>query len=225
MAEQAIKQNIFLWEGLDRYGKRTRGEMMGVSDVFVKATLRRQGVNPLKVKKKAKPLFGGKKKKITSKDITTFSRQLATMMSAGVPLVQSFEIVARGLENKGMQDLLLAIKADIEAGGTLAEALGKHPAHFDRLYINLVTAGEAAGILESILHKIATYLEKTEALKSKIKSAMFYPTAVIVVAFVITAILMIFVIPQFESLFKGFGADLPALTKLVITISEYFQEY
>ena len=225
MAEQAIKQDIFLWEGLDRYGKRTRGEMVGVSDVFIKATLRQQGVNPLKVKKKAKPLFGGKKKKITSKDITTFSRQLATMMSAGVPLVQSFEIVARGLENKGMQDLLLAIKADIEAGGTLAEALGKHPAHFDRLYINLVTAGEAAGILESILHKIATYLEKTEALKSKIKSAMFYPIAVIVVAFVITAILMIFVIPQFESLFKGFGADLPALTKLVITISEYFQEY
>jgi type IV pilus assembly protein PilC len=225
MAEQAIKQDIFLWEGLDRYGKRTRGEMVGVSDVFIKATLRQQGVNPLKVKKKAKPLFGGGKKKITSKDITTFSRQLATMMSAGVPLVQSFEIVARGLENKGMQDLLLAIKADIEAGGTLAEALGKHPAHFDRLYINLVTAGEAAGILESILHKIATYLEKTEALKSKIKSAMFYPTAVIVVAFVITAILMIFVIPQFESLFKGFGADLPALTKLVITISEYFQEY
>ncbi len=226
MAEQAIKQDIFLWEGLDRYGKRTRGEMVGVSDVFIKATLRQQGVNPLKVKKKAKPLFGaGKKKKITSKDITTFSRQLATMMSAGVPLVQSFEIVARGLENKGMQDLLLAIKADIEAGGTLAEALSKHPAHFDRLYINLVTAGEAAGILESILHKIATYLEKTEALKSKIKSAMFYPTAVIVVAFVITAILMIFVIPQFESLFKGFGADLPALTRLVITISEYFQEY
>jgi type IV pilus assembly protein PilC len=199
--------------------------MVGVSDVFIKATLRQQGVNPLKVKKKAKPLFGGGKKKITSKDITTFSRQLATMMSAGVPLVQSFEIVARGLENKSMQDLLLAIKADIEAGGTLAEALGKHPAHFDRLYINLVTAGEAAGILESILHKIATYLEKTEALKSKIKSAMFYPIAVIVVAFVITAILMIFVIPQFESLFKGFGADLPALTKLVITISEYFQEY
>jgi type IV pilus assembly protein PilC len=225
MAEQAIKQDIFLWEGLDRYGKRTRGEMVGVSDVFIKATLRQQGVNPLKVKKKAKPLFGGGKKKITSKDITTFSRQLATMMSAGVPLVQSFEIVARGLENKGMQDLLLAIKADIEAGGTLAEALGKHPAHFDRLYINLVTAGEAAGILESILHKLATYLEKTEALKSKIKSAMFYPTAVIVVAFVITAILMIFVIPQFESLFKGFGADLPALTRLIITISEYFQEY
>jgi type IV pilus assembly protein PilC len=220
MAEQAIKQDIFLWEGLDRYGKRARGEMVGVSDVFIKATLRQQGVNPLKVKKKAKPLFGGgKKKKITSKDITMFSRQLATMMSAGVPLVQSFEIVARGLENKGMQDLLLTIKADIEAGGTLAEALGKHPAHFDRLYINLVTAGEAAGILESILHKIATYLEKTEALKSKIKSAMFYPTAVIVVAFVITAILLIFVIPQFESLFKGFGADLPALTRLVITIS------
>jgi type IV pilus assembly protein PilC len=224
MAEQAIKQSTFLWEGLDRHGKQTKGEMAGTSDAFVKATLRRQGVNPLKVRKKSTPLFGGKKK-ITSKDITLFSRQLATMISAGVPLVQALEIVGRGLENRNMQDLILTIKANIEAGGTLAEALSRHPVHFDKLYVNLVTAGEASGILEAILHKVATYLEKTEALKSKIKSALFYPTAVIVVAFVITAILMIFVIPQFEALFSGFGADLPALTRLVITLSQYFQEY
>ncbi len=225
MAEQAIKQNLFLWEGLDRYGKRTKGEMVGTSDAFVKAALRRQGVNPLKVRKKTTPLFGGHKKKITSKDITTFSRQLATLISAGVPLVQALEIIGRGLENKNMQNLILTLKADIEAGGALAEALSKHPAHFDRLYINLVKAGEASGILEAVLHKIATYLEKTEALKSKIKSALFYPAAVIVVAFVITAILMIFVIPQFEKLFSDFGADLPAFTKLVMSISKYFQEY
>ncbi len=154
-----------------------------------------------------------------------FSRQLATMMSSGVPLVQAFEIVGRGHENKGMQDLILSVKSDVEAGGALADGLRKHPAHFNELYVNLVTAGEASGILEAILHKLATYLEKIEALKSKIKSALFYPTAVIVVAFIITAILMIFVIPQFEQLFAGFGADLPPLTRLVITISQYFQEY
>ncbi len=226
MAVATLKQSTFLWEGLDRYGKRVKGELAAASDASVKAVLRRQGVNPLKVTKKRASLFGGgKKKKIIPKDIAVFSRQLATMMSSGVPLVQSFEIVGRGHENKNMQDLLLAIKADVEAGTSLADSLGKHPLHFNELYVNLVAAGEASGILESILHKIATYLEKTEALKSKIKSAMFYPTAVIVVAFIITAILMIFVIPQFQQLFEGFGADLPPLTKLVITISEYFQEY
>lgn len=225
MAEQAIKSDMFVWEGMDRHGKRVKGEMTGTSDALVKATLRRQGVNPLKVRKKPKPLFSKGGKTIQPKDIAVFSRQLATMMSSGVPLVQSFEIVGRGHENKNMQDLILGIKAHVESGGTLAEALGKYPAHFDELYINLVTAGEHAGILESILHKIANYQEKIEALKSKIKGALFYPIAVIVVAFVITAILMIFVIPQFEELFKGFGADLPYLTKLVIQISQVFQEY
>lgn len=226
MAEQALKQVTFLWEGLDRYGKRVKGEAAGTSDAAVKAVLRRQGVNPLKVRKKSQSLFGGgRKKKIVPKDIAVFSRQLATMMSAGVPLVQAFEIVGRGHENKNMQELILSIKGGVEAGGSLTDALGKHPLHFNELYVNLVAAGESSGILEAILHKIATYLEKTEALKSKIKSALFYPTAVIVVAFIITAILMIFVIPQFQMLFEGFGADLPPLTKLVITISECFQQY
>ncbi len=223
MAEQAVKTDMFLWEGLDRSGKRKKGEMSGTSDSLVKAQLRRQGINPLKVRKKPKPLFGGGGgKSITSKDITVFSRQLATMMSAGVPLVQSFEIVGRGHENRNMQSLILDIKSQVEAGGTLAEALAKHPAHFDQLFVNLVAAGEQSGILESLLHKLATYKEKTEALKGKIKGALFYPIAVIVVAFIITAILMIFVIPQFSDMFANFGADLPALTALVIRISDAF---
>ena len=224
MAEVAVKSDMFVWEGVDRHGKRVKGEMSGRNDALIKATLRRQGVNPLKVKKKPKSLFpsGGK---ITSKDITVFSRQLATMMSSGVPLVQSFEIVGRGHENKAMQELILAIKGDVESGTALNEALGKHPLQFDELYVNLVTAGEHAGILEEILHKLATYMEKTEALKSKIKGALFYPIAVVVVAFVITCILMIFVIPQFQELFSGFGADLPALTQVVINMSAWFQEF
>jgi len=223
MAQAAVKTDMYVWEGLDRQGKRVKGEMSSQNDALVKASLRRQGVNPLKVKKKPKPLLGGGGKKISTKDITVFSRQLATMMSSGVPLVQAFEIVGRGHENKNMQDLILTIKGDIEAGGTLNEAFKKHPRYFSDLYVNLVTAGEQSGILETILDKIAIYLEKTEALKSKIKGALFYPIAVIVVAFVITCILMIFVIPQFESLFSGFGADLPALTRLVINISNWFQ--
>ncbi|MFT4561571.1 MAG: type IV pilus assembly protein PilC [Gammaproteobacteria bacterium] len=224
MADTAVKSDMFVWEGVDRHGKRVKGEMSGRSDALIKATLRRQGVNPLKVKKKPKSLFaaGGK---ITTKDITVFSRQLATMMSSGVPLVQSFEIVGRGHENKAMQDLILAIKGDVESGTALNEALGKHPLQFDELYVNLVTAGEHAGILEEILHKLATYMEKTEALKSKIKGALFYPIAVVVIAFVITCILMIFVIPQFQELFSGFGADLPALTQIVINMSKWFQEF
>jgi type IV pilus assembly protein PilC len=219
----AIKADMYVWEGIDKNGKRVKGEMSGQNDALIKANLRRQGVNPLKVRKKPKPLFGSSGGKITSKDITVFSRQLATMMSSGVPLVQSFEIVGRGHENKAMQQLILSIKSDIEAGGALAESLGKHPKQFSELFVNLVVAGEQAGILEDILHKLATYMEKTEALKSKIKGALFYPIAVIVVAFVITCILMIFVIPQFEELFSGFGADLPALTRVVIDMSNWFQ--
>lgn len=224
MAE-AAKSAMFVWEGVDKQGKRIKGEMSGTSDALVKAVLRRQGVNPLKVRKKPKPLFGTGKKKITTKDITVFSRQLATMMSSGVPLVQAFEIIGRGHENIGMQELVLAIKNDVEAGGTLAEALAKHPRYFSELYINLVHAGEHAGILETLLHKIATYLEKIETLKGKIKKALFYPMAVIVVAFIITSILLIFVIPQFQELFSGFGADLPAPTLFVIHLSEFFQKW
>lgn len=223
MAEAAVKKDMFVWEGTDKQGKRVKGEMSGQSDALIKATLRRQGIKPLKVKKKPKPLFGaGGKKKITPKDITVFSRQLATMMSSGVPLVQAFEIVGRGHENAGMQELILSIKSDVEAGNNLTDALRKHPLYFNDLYCNLIQAGEHAGILEAILHKLATYMEKTEALKSKIKSALFYPAAVIVVAFIIVTILMIFVIPQFQDLFSGFGADLPALTQFLIDTSHWF---
>ena len=225
MAE-AAKSVMFVWEGTDKQGKRVKGEMTGQSDALVKAVLRRQGINPTKVKKKPKSLIGsGRRKKITPKDITVFSRQLATMMSSGVPLVQAFEIVGRGHENASMQDLILGIKADVESGGSLTEALRKRPLNFNDLYCNLVEAGEHAGILEGILHKIANYMEKTEALKSKIKAALFYPTAVIVVAFVIVTILMIFVIPQFQALFEGFGAQLPALTQFVVNLSKWFQKF
>jgi len=221
MADAALKKNMFLWEGTDRSGKKVKGEMSGSTDALIKATLRRQGINPKKVKKKPKALFSSKKK-ITPKDIAIFSRQMATMMSSGVPMVQSFEIVGRGHVNPSMQDLVMAIKADVESGNTLADALARHPRYFDPLYINLVRAGEAAGILEDLLDKVATYKEKVEAIKGKIKKALFYPVAVVVMAFVVTAVLMIFVIPQFAALFSDFGADLPALTQMVITMSDYF---
>ncbi len=220
MAQAAAKANMFVWEGTDKRGKKVKGEMSGQSDALVKATLRRQGINVGKVKKKPKPLFGVNKK-VTAKDIAVFSRQLATMMSAGVPLVQAFEIVGRGHENPGMQELILNVKGDVEGGNTLADSLAKHPLHFDELFVNLVRAGEAGGILETLLDKIATYKEKTEVIKSKIKKALFYPTAVLVMAFVVTAVLMIFVIPQFAALFRDFGADLPAMTKMVIAMSDF----
>lgn len=223
MATNALKQHTFTWEGVDKNGRKVKGEMNGTSTALINATLRRQGVNPLKVRKKQKPLFDKGGKKITTKDIAVFSRQLSTMMTSGVPLMQAIEIAARGHSNPKMQELLLTLKSDVEAGGSLTEALAKHPLYFNELYVNLVGAGEQSGNLENMLNEIATYQEKTEALKSKIKSALFYPTAVIVVAFIITAILMIFVIPQFADLFNGFGADLPALTKMVISMSEFFQ--
>ncbi len=225
MTTKAEKQSIFIWEGVDKRGKKVRGETRSASASLAKAELRRRGINPKKVKKKPTPLFGNRKKKITPGDIAIFSRQMATMMSAGVPLVQAFEIIGRGHENPAMQELILTIKADVEAGNTLADALGKHSYHFDELYCNLVNAGEQAGILETLLDKIATYKEKTENIKSKIKKAMFYPIAVIVVSFIVTAILLIFVIPQFQEMFKGFGADLPAMTLFVIGLSEIFQEW
>jgi len=218
--------NIFVWEGKDKKGAKIKGETNGSSAALIKADLRRQGIKPLKVRKKPKPLFGGASgKPITPADIAVFARQLATMMSAGVPLVQSFEIAGRGHENPRMQELLLAVKADIESGSTLAESLAKHPLYFDELFCNLVQAGEHAGILEDLLDKIATYKEKVESIKSKIKKALFYPAAIIVVSFIITAILLIFVIPEFAALFKGFGADLPALTQFVVNASDVFIEY
>ncbi|MCB1857064.1 MAG: type II secretion system F family protein [Gammaproteobacteria bacterium] len=221
---KAQKADVFAWEGADRKGKRLKGESRAASIALVRADLRRQGINPLKVKKKS-TLFAKKGKKIRAGDIAVFSRQLATMMASGVPLVQAFDIVGRGHDNPNMQNLILSVKADVEGGTALAEALKKHPLYFDDLFCNLVHAGEQAGVLEELLHKIATYKEKTESLKGKIKKAMFYPAAVIIVAFLVTAIIMIFVIPQFQELFSSFGSDLPAFTKLVVTISEWMQSY
>ncbi|ORU89940.1 MAG: type II secretion system protein F [Cycloclasticus sp. symbiont of Poecilosclerida sp. M] len=220
------KKIIYLWEGTDSKGVRTKGETIARSDAIVKAELRGQGIRPIKVKKKPQPFLGGlTKKPITPKDVAVFSRQLATMMAAGIPLVQAFEIVGKGHENPAMQDMLMAIKFDIEGGSTLTEGLRKYPLHFDGLYCNLVEAGEHAGILEELLHKIAEYKEKTESLKAKIKKALTYPIAVLAVALIVTAILLVFVVPQFESLFQGFGADLPAFTQFVVNISRYMQEW
>lgn len=223
MAKQkVIKKSSFTWEGTNKEGKTVKGETSSQNIDLLKAELRRQGIVPKRVKKKAKPLMGSSKKKITTSDIAVFSRQLATMMRAGVPLVQSFEITGQGHSNPSMRDLILAVKSDVEAGGTFASAIRKHPLHFDDLFCNLVEAGEQSGALESLLDKIATYKEKTEALKTKIKKALTYPIAVLVVAFIVTAILLIFVVPIFADMFKDFGAELPAFTKFVVGLSDAF---
>ena len=224
-AEKKVKSDIYAWEGTDKRGSRITGETRAASLALVRADLRRQGINPLKVKKKTTSIFSQRKKAITPKDIAVFSRQLATMLNSGVPIVQAFDIVGRGHENPSMQDLILAIKADVEGGTALTEALKKHPLYFDDLFCNLVQAGEAAGVLETLLDKIATYKEKTESIKGKIKKALFYPAAVILVAILVTSIIMIFVIPQFEQLFRGFGSDLPAFTQVVINISHFMTAY
>ena len=224
MAEQA-DQLEFIWEGKDKSGKATKGVFSAKSELIAKTELRRQGYRVTKLKPKPKPLFKSRPKAITSGDIAIFSRQLATMLKAGVPLVQSFDIVGKGNENPSMQELLLGIKADIEGGDRLAEALNRRPMYFDELFCNLVEAGEQAGVLETLLDKIATYKEKTESMKKKIKKALTYPIAVVVVAFIVTAILLIFVVPVFADMFKSFGADLPAFTKMVVSMSEWMQEY
>ncbi|HEC75472.1 MAG TPA: type II secretion system F family protein [Methylophaga aminisulfidivorans] len=216
--------NIYLYQGTNKQGRKIKGQISAENLNQAKVDLRRQGVTPLKVRKKPKDLFAPRKPKIKSSDIAVFSRMLATMMSSGVPLMQSMQIIGEGHENSSMQEMILAIKADVESGTSLGESLSKFPLYFDDLYVNLINAGEQSGALETMLYEIADYQEKTEALKAKIKKALIYPSAIIVVAFLVTAILMIFVIPQFESLFKGFGADLPGLTKLVIHISEVFQD-
>ena len=224
MAEAtAVSNTPFLWEGTDRKGNKIKGKSMAADEAQVRAELRRQGVVPSRVRKQSPGLFKGTAK-VTPGDIAIFSRQLATMLAAGIPLVQAFEIVGNGHENQAMQKLILTIKADVEGGSALAEALAKHPIHFDDLFVNLVEAGEQAGALETLLDKIATYKEKTEAIKKKIKKALTYPAAVLVVAFVVTIILLIFVIPAFEDLFQGFGADLPAFTRFVIDISQFVRE-
>ena len=218
------KLSMFNWEGLDKKGKKLQGATEAISVAYVNAMLRRQGINPTKVRKQSKSILN-RKKKITPKDISVFTRQFATMVESGIPIVQGIEIVAKGHENPSVQELLMTVKQDIESGTTLSTALGKHKLYFDALYCNLVQAGEQAGILDAILDKVATYKEKIEAIKGKIKSALFYPAAVIVVAFVVTAILLIFVIPQFESMFKGFGAELPALTQFVVGLSHFMRDY
>jgi type IV pilus assembly protein PilC len=213
---------IFLWEGLNKRGARVKGETSADSEIAARAELRRNGVNVLKIRKKPKSLFSTKKK-IKPVDVAYFLRQMTTMLSSGVPLVQAFDIVGRGHENPAMAALIMNLKADVEGGETFAAALAKHPRYFDDLVVNLVEAGEQSGTLETLLDKIATYKEKTESLKGKIKKAMFYPAAVIVVAIVVTAILLIFVVPQFEALFVGFGADLPAFTRMVVNLSNFVQ--
>ncbi len=218
----AVDQIPFQWEGTDSRGKRVKGKTIAANEAAVRAELRHQGVVPLKVRKQS-TLFQ-KKGKVKTADIAIFSRQLATMLAAGIPLVQAFEIVGNGHDNPAMQKLIMAIKQDVEGGSALAEAISKHPLHFDDLFVNLVEAGEQAGALETLLDKIATYKEKTEAIKKKIKKALTYPAAVLGVAVIVTTILLIFVIPEFESLFQGFGADLPAFTRMVIGISEFVRD-
>ena len=217
----AGKQFPFLWEGKDRKGNRVKGRGLAKDEMEMRADLRRQGIAATKVRKE-RQLFKGEGK-VTPEDIAIFARQLATMLTAGIPMVQAFEIIGVGHDKPAVQKLVLAIKADIETGNSLNQALAKHPLYFDDLFVNLVEAGEHAGALETVLDKIATYKEKTEALKKKIKKALFYPAAVLAVAVIVTVILLIFVIPQFESLFKGFGADLPAFTQFVINLSRWMQ--
>jgi type IV pilus assembly protein PilC len=224
MAQSAVMTTTpFLWEGTDRNGKKVKGKANASSEAAVRADLRRQGVVPSRIKKDSPGLFKGGGK-ITPADISIFSRQLSTMLAAGIPLVQSFEIVGSGHENAAMQKLIYAVKAEVEGGSSLAESLAKHPLYFDDLFVNLVDAGEQAGALETLLDKIATYKEKTEAIKKKVKKALTYPAAVLVVAFVVTIILLIFVIPAFEDLFQGFGADLPSFTRMVIDLSQFVRD-
>jgi type IV pilus assembly protein PilC len=215
----AVSDAAFNWQGTDSTGKKIKGKSMASSEAAVRAELRRRGIVANRVRKQS-TLFA-KSSRITPADISIFSRQLATMLKAGIPLVQAFDIVGAGHDNPGVQKLVMAIKADVEGGTNFAEALARHPLYFDDLFVSLVEAGEQAGALETLLDKIATYKEKTEAIKKKIKKAMMYPMAVLAIAFIVTNILLIFVIPEFESLFAGFGADLPSFTRMVIDLSDF----
>jgi len=222
MAELAVnKQATFLWEGKDKKGNRVKGRGLARDEMEIRSDLRKQGIAATRVRKES-TLFKSDGK-VTAEDIALFARQLATMLNAGIPMVQSFEIIGVGNDKPAVQKLVLAIKSDIETGNSLHQSLAKHPLYFDDLFVNLVEAGEHAGALETVLEKIATYKEKTEALKKKIKKALFYPAAVLAVAVIVTVILLLFVIPQFESLFKGFGADLPAFTQFVVNMSRWMQ--
>jgi len=225
MASASESLTVFLWEGVDRRGSKIKGEAPAKSPALVRANLRKQGIVAKKVRKKPKPLFGSSKRKVTPSDIAVFSRQIATMLKAGVPLVQSFDIIGGGHDNPSMRELITGIKTEIEGGSSLSEALGKHPAEFDELYVNLVKAGESAGVLDDLLDTIAEYKERIESLKGKIKKALFYPIAVIVVAVVVSVILLVFVVPQFETMFRNFGADLPAFTQMMVGLSHNLSDY
>ncbi|TXF13154.1 type II secretion system F family protein [Pelomicrobium methylotrophicum] len=220
-ADKRVKEFVYAWEGRDKSGRLIKGEMRATGEALVSATLRRQGINVIKIRKQRSRIG----KKITEKDITLFTRQLATMMKAGVPLLQAFDIVARGHANPSVSRLLNEIRTEVETGSALHQAFRKHPLYFDSLFCNLVEAGEAAGILDNLLDRLATYKEKVLAVKGKIKSALFYPMSIIVVAFIITAVIMIFVIPAFKELFASFGADLPTPTLMVISISNFFVDW
>ena len=224
MAEKALKTSLFTWEGVDRRGAKVKGELSGSNPALVKAQLRKQGINPTKVRKKAVSIFGAGKK-IKPLDIALFTRQMATMMKAGVPLLSAFDIIGEGFDNPNMRKLVDDVKQDVAAGNSLANSLRKRPLHFDELYCNLVDSGEQSGALETLLDRVATYKEKTEALKAKIKKAMNYPIAVVLVAIIVSAILLIKLVPQFQEVFANFGAELPAFTLMVIALSEALQEW
>jgi len=223
MATTQAEQIVFLWQGRDKRGTKLKGQQVATSPNLVRAELRRQGINPITVKKKPKPLFGGAGSRISSKDIAVFSRQLATMLKSGVPLVTSFQIISGGLKNPRMQTMIDKIRTDVESGSSLYEALGKFPVQFDELYVNLIKAGESAGVLDTILDDIATHKERIESIKGKIRKALYYPAAVITVAIIVSSILLIFVIPQFEAIFQSFGADLPAFTKMIVNASRFMK--
>lgn len=216
---------MYVWEGTDKRGIKMKGEQQAKNTNLLRAELRRQGITPTVVKPKPKPLFGAAGKKITAKDIAIFSRQIATMMKSGVPLVQALEIIGNGQKNLRMKNLVEAVRIDIEGGSSIYEAMSKHPIYFDELYRNLVRAGESAGVLETVLDTIATYKENIETLKGKIKKALFYPAMVIVVAILVSSIMLIYVVPQFEDVFKNFGAELPAFTQLIVGFSRFLVSY
>lgn len=217
--------DTFVWSGTDKRGVKLKSEQVGKNAGLIKAELRRQGITVTSIKKKSKPLFGAAGKPASTRDIAIFSRQISTMMAAGVPMIQAFEIIAGGQANPRVKTMLTEIKTEIEGGSSLAEALGKYPVEFDELFRNLVRAGEVAGVLDTILDTVATYKENIEAIKGKIKKAMFYPAMVMVVAVVVSAVLLIFVVPQFENVFKNFGAELPAFTQMIVGASRLLTNY
>jgi type IV pilus assembly protein PilC len=224
MATTQAQPTVFLWQGRDKRGTKLKGQQVATNPNLVRAELRRQGISPISVKKKPKPFLGGVGSRISAKDIAVFSRQLATMLKSGVPLVTALQIISAGLKNPRMRTMVDKIRAEVESGSSLYEALGEHPVQFDELYTNLVKAGESAGVLDTILDNIATHKERIESIKGKIKKALYYPAAVIAVAIIVSSILLIYVIPQFEGIFQSFGADLPAFTRMVVNASHFLRD-